>query len=53
MPHVPGGKDLEVSTIVLCSIFVVVLCAVLVLIIRSAIRKRKQRLADKGIIEAS
>ncbi|KAH8291485.1 hypothetical protein KR054_012183 [Drosophila jambulina] len=53
MPHVPGEKDLEVSTIVLCSIFVVVLCAVLVLIIRSAIRKRNQRLADKGVIEAT
>ncbi|KAH8386025.1 hypothetical protein KR200_008219 [Drosophila serrata] len=53
MPHVPEEKDLEISTIVLCSIFVVVLCAVLVLIIRSAIRKRNQRLADKGVIEAT
>ncbi|KAH8401346.1 hypothetical protein KR009_004664 [Drosophila setifemur] len=53
MPHVPGEKDLEISTIVLCSIFVVILCGVLVLIIRSAIRKRNQRLADKGIIEAT
>ncbi|XP_026842064.1 uncharacterized protein LOC6592360 isoform X11 [Drosophila persimilis] len=53
MPHVPGEKDLTISTIVLCSIFVIVLCAILTVIIRSAIRKRKQRTQDKGVIEAT
>ncbi|KAH8277633.1 hypothetical protein KR018_002523 [Drosophila ironensis] len=53
MPHVPGEKDLEVSTIVLCCIFGVVFVALLAMLIRSAIRKRNQRRADKGVIEAT
>ncbi|KAH8365306.1 hypothetical protein KR084_008877 [Drosophila pseudotakahashii] len=53
MPHVPGEKDLETSTIVLCSLFAVVVCALLVVIILWAIRKRNQRLADKAVIEAT
>ncbi|XP_037716175.1 probable pathogenesis-related protein ARB_02861 isoform X1 [Drosophila subpulchrella] len=53
MPHVPGEKDVETSTIVLCSLFAVVLCGVMLLIVRSAIRKRNQRLAGKAVIEAT
>lgn len=53
MVHVPGEKDLEISTIVLCCIFVVVLSLVLAIIIRFAIRKKNQRMLDKGVIEAS
>lgn len=53
MPHVPGERDLEISTIVLCCIFVVVLSLVLAIIIRYAIRKRNQRMVDKSVIEAS
>ncbi|KRJ99381.1 probable pathogenesis-related protein ARB_02861 isoform X2 [Drosophila yakuba] len=53
MPHVPGDKDLEISTIVLCSMFAVILVGFLALIIGSVIRKRKQRLADKVVIEAT
>ncbi|XP_032570634.1 atrophin-1 isoform X1 [Drosophila sechellia] len=53
MPHVPGDRDLEISTIILCTIFAVVVCAVLAMIIGTVIRKRKQRLADKGVIEAT
>ncbi|XP_034120196.1 atrophin-1 isoform X1 [Drosophila guanche] len=53
MPHVPGERDQTISTIILCSIFVVVLCAILTVIIRSAIRKREQKAKDKGIIETT
>ncbi|KPU76168.1 uncharacterized protein Dana_GF12001, isoform B [Drosophila ananassae] len=53
MVHVPGEKDLEISTIVLCCIFVVVLSLVLAIIIRFAIRKKNQRMLDKGVIEAT
>ncbi|XP_017079189.1 uncharacterized protein LOC108113181 isoform X1 [Drosophila eugracilis] len=53
MPHVPGEKDLETSTIILCSIFAVVVCLVLVVLIRWVIRKRNQKLADKAVIEAT
>ncbi|KAH8331811.1 hypothetical protein KR074_012615 [Drosophila pseudoananassae] len=53
MPHVPGEKDLEVSTIVLCCIFVVVLSLLLAVIIRCAIRKRNQRTVDNAVIEST
>ncbi|XP_017087863.2 splicing factor, proline- and glutamine-rich isoform X9 [Drosophila bipectinata] len=53
MPHVPGEKDLEVSTIVLCCIFVVVLSLLLAGIIRCAMRKRNQRKVDNAVIEST
>ncbi|KRF97543.1 uncharacterized protein Dwil_GK20881, isoform D [Drosophila willistoni] len=53
MPHVPGEKDLEISTIILCSIFAVVLLGVMTLIISSMIRKRKQRQLAKSVIDST
>lgn len=53
MPHVPNDRHLEISTIILCTIFAVVLCGVVAMIIGSVIRKRKKRLAGKDVIEAS
>ncbi|XP_030380955.1 uncharacterized protein LOC115628810 isoform X8 [Scaptodrosophila lebanonensis] len=43
MPHQAGDKDLTISTIILCVIFVIVLCGILTIVIRTKIRKRKEQ----------
>lgn len=42
MAHNPSDKDLEISTIVLLCLFVVVLAVILTIIIRHALKNRKQ-----------